>query len=331
MRRQLKLSSMIAWFLCAATCLVALISLGVLIIQNGQTENTLKLVGDALWILLPVPFAITAALILSRLPGNVIGWLLVTPAILSIVAASVNNYFNSLSAPPVNPGIPFLVMVWFSNWDWLFLIFPVILIPFLFPTGRPPSARWRWVLILAAGLCITFLFVATFSKTLSSTGPIWSVANPIGFLDDTTIQTFISVWQVGLIVTIISCAASLFVRYRKARHSEREQIKWLLYAMGVFAVFYIPGFWIDTSTDQVAANLFNLLFNIAILAFPAAITIAILNYRLWDIDLVIRKTLMYSVLTGGLALVFFGSVALMGQFFRLLTGQASPLAVVLST
>jgi hypothetical protein len=224
-------------------------------------------------------------------------------------------------------------MTWFSSWNWLALILPLLLIPLLFPTGRLPSARWRWVLILAAGICAIFLLIATFSKNLASVNEDWSVSNPIGFLDDSSIQTIIVFWAAGLMVMTLSSAAALFMRYRRTGSVVREQIKWLLYACGVFAVIYIPGFWINnlsSGDNSFAANLFNLMLGLSILTFPASIAIAILRYRLWDINLIIRRTLVYGSLTATLGLLYFGSVILLQQVLGGLTGESS-IVIVMST
>jgi hypothetical protein len=334
MYQQFKFSAVIAWFLCGVACLAALFSVGDLWIQHGQSENILKLIGDAVWSLLPVPFAITAALIVSRQRGNIIGWLLMVPACLTIISAPIDYYMRSITTPPANPGFPLLLMAWFSNWNWLALIFPLLLIPLLFPTGHLLSARWRWAVILAAAMCAIFLFNATFSKALSPGNADWSVLNPIGFLEESFFQSILIFWFAGLMVMTLSSAASLFVRYRRTGKVEREQIKWLLYACGVFAVIYIPGLWInDLSRDDnsIYANLFNLLLGLEITTFPISIAIAILRYHLWDIDLIIRRTLQYGLLTVLLGLVYFGMIVLLGQVFRAITGQDSPLVVVLST
>ncbi len=334
MRLRSKLPAIIIWFLCGVACLLAFIALGNLLILHGPSENSLKLIGDAIWSLIPVPFAITAALIVSRQRGNVIGWLLMVPVFLSIISAPIDYTMQSITTPPAEPGFLFMLITWFSSWSWLVLIFPLILIPLLFPTGRLLSARWRWVLFLAAGLCAVFLWIATFSEKLGPTSNDWSIPNPIGFLDESFIQTFIVFWTAGLMVMILSSAAALFVRFRHAGDVEREQIKWLLYACGIFAVIHIPGLWINnlsSSENAIAADLYNFLIDLAILTFPAAIAIAILRYRLWDIDLIIRRTLVYGALTVALAGLYYGMVLLLGQVFRALTGQDSPVVVVLST
>jgi len=322
-----------AWCLCTASCLAALIFAGTLFVQQGQSENSIKLAGDLAWVLLPVPFAITAALIVSRQPNNVIGWLLMTPVCLMLISNPLDTYMSKVTAPPINPDLPFLLMIWFSGWDWLALIFPLLLLTLLFPTGRPPSARWRWVLFLAAGLCIVFLFIVTFGKTLSDSNSNWSISNPIGFIDDSAIQSFIGPWQASLIVMTILCAGSLFVRYRRSGSIERQQIKWLLYACGVFAVIYILGFWsnLTSGDNSIAANLYNLLLSVTILTFPASIAMAILRYHLWDIDILIRRTLIYTLLTATLALFYFGSILVLQQIFRFMTGNTSSIAIVIST
>ncbi len=334
MHSRFKFSAVTAWILCAAACLAAFISAGSHLAHLSQSDNTIKVVGDLAWNFLSVPFAITAALIVSRQAGNVIGWLLMAPAFLSIIGLPFDSYLSSMVTPPANPGFLFLFTLWFSNWDWLGLIFPILLIALLFPDGRPPSTSWRWVLILACVLGAVFIFIATFSKRL---GPVnnadWTVANPIGFLDETFIQTFIGFWVVGLTVMTISSAASLFARYRHTGRVEREQIKWLLYACGVFIVIYIPGLLINTlnsGDNSIIPNFFNLLYGLSIYTFPAAIAIAILRYHLWDIDLIIRRTLVYGALTATLGLIYFGSVILLQQVLGGLTGESS-IAIVLST
>ena len=333
MHSRFKWSALTAWLLCAAACLAPFISIGDLLVHHAQSENIVKLVGDMAWNFLSVPFAITAALIVSRQAGNVIGWLLMVPALLSTLGLPFDSYLSSMVTPPANPGFLLQLLLWFSNWDWLALIFPILLIALLFPDGRPPSARWRWVLILAFVLCTLFILLATFAKKLGPLNADWTVANPIGFLDESFIPSFIIFWGAGLMVMTISSAASLFVRYRRSGSVEREQIKWLLYACSIFAVIYIPGIWINnlsSGDNSIAASFYNILFGLSIFTFPAAIAIAILRYHLWDIDLIIRRTLVYGGLTATLGLIYFGSVILLQQVLGGLTGQTS-IAIVLST
>jgi hypothetical protein len=138
-------------------------------------------------------------------------------------------------------------------------------------------------------------------------------------------------WLIGLIVLTLLCAAAPFVRYRRATGVEREQIKWLFYACGLFAIVYVPSGLDLGGTDTYLEGILGVLFTLAIMAIPAAIAVAILRYRLYDIDVIIRKTLVYGALTGLLALVYFGSVVLLQGLFEALTGQSSPIIIVIST
>jgi hypothetical protein len=119
----------------------------------------------------------------------------------------------------------------------------------------------------------------------------------------------------------------MVLRYRRAAGVERKQIKWLLYAISLFGIFYIPYMLFQSWGEQI----WGLFINLWLIAIPLAIGIAILRYRLFDIDLIIRKTLQYTLLTGLLALVYFGSVILLQSLVENLTGEQSPLVIVLST
>jgi hypothetical protein len=158
----------------------------------------------------------------------------------------------------------------------------------------------------------------------------WAVANPIGFLPEGT-EFPMTPWLIGLTVMTLLCAAAPFVRYRRAAGVEREQIKWLFYACGLFALVYVP-FGIDLGgTNTYLESISGVLFVLAMMAIPAAIAIAITRYRLYDIDVIIRKTLVYGVLTGLLALVYLGTVVLLQSVFEAISGQQSAISIVIST
>jgi hypothetical protein len=156
--------------------------------------------------------------------------------------------------------------------------------------------------------------------------PPWTVPNPIGIA---SLEFSMPVWIALLLTFVVGSVASLFVRFRRADPVERSQLKWLLYAGGVFLVVYAgAGF----GADMGGSDIFEVALFLSILSLPVAIAVAILRYRLYDIDVVIRKTLLYSALTALLALVYFGSVILLQQLFGALTGvEQSTLAVVIST
>jgi hypothetical protein len=128
---------------------------------------------------------------------------------------------------------------------------------------------------------------------------------------------------------------ALFVRYRRANETEREQIKWLLYACAVFLVVYVGGFVSGLGgTTSLGGYIWGVFFGLSVITLPAAIGVAILRYRLYEIDVVINRTLVYGLLTAMLALVYFGGVTATQAIFRALTGQEEQqpqLAVVVST
>ncbi len=137
--------------------------------------------------------------------------------------------------------------------------------------------------------------------------------NPIGFLPGDSFP--IALWAVLLLSFAGLCVASLFVRYRRARKVEREQIKWLLYAAALFFVVYAISF-VFNEVGGIINELLGVILSFAILLLPTAIVVAILRYRLYDINLIIRKTLVYALLSGLLALVYFGLVVLLQSVFE---------------
>lgn len=290
--------------------------------------------GDLAFALIPVSFAFVGALIISRQPRNVIGWLMMLPGVsmFVLVDAYLAPYINGQIPPPAFPSPLFLIIVWFSNWNWLLLVFPILFIMILFPTGKPLSPRWRWLIIFGLFLCALLIGLGIFAEQMTPSGAEldWSLRNPIGFLDnDRILPGFISFWFISLPVFVILCTISLFIRFHRARGVEREQIKWLFYAGALFGLLYVPPFFLDTYQD--VRNVINLFFAFGMLIIPASIAIAILRYRLYDIDIIIRRTLQYAILTGLLALVYFGSIVILQNTFETIIGQESPIVIVLST
>jgi hypothetical protein len=178
-----KYTSRLAWALCGIVCLFAVINAGLFVKNMSANVDLVKLVSEVSWRLLPIVLAVVAALIISHQPGNRIGWLLMSPALLIVVTAPIDTYMGRLtSAPPLT--ISNLLILWFENWSWLLMIFPLLLILLLFPTGKPPSSRWRWVLFYSLGMVVYFILIATFVRSISDVNDRWSLPNPIGFIPD---------------------------------------------------------------------------------------------------------------------------------------------------
>jgi len=289
------------------------------------------MIEELLWRLLAVEFALLASLIVSRQPGNVIGWLMMLPASLSVFDFFGRIYLQQFPTAPVTPTVLLLLVSWFANASWLLLIFPLLFTMLLFPDGRPPSPRWRWIVWVGLSMMAIFIFGILFSTTIELTEINgWVLVNPIGFLP-TESEIFFVIWSVALVALTLLCVAAPFIRFRRAVGVERQQIKWLFYACGLFALVYVPGFIITNQTGALLLDVWLVLFPLTLMAIPAAIVIAITRYRLYDIDVIIRKTLVYGALTGLLALVYLGVVVILQALFETITGQQSPIAIVIST
>ncbi|MBK6326199.1 MAG: hypothetical protein IPF56_09695 [Chloroflexi bacterium] len=289
-------------------------------LSSALNDTALKLVESVTAFVIFVVFGVTGALILSHQPRNTVGWLLMIEAALVFVAP-LDTYFNNLTQAPTDLSPVSMVSLWIWGWLWLWYIFPILFIPLFFPTGKLLSPRWRWLVGLGLGLCLFFILFTAFMADFLNPNGTWTVPNPIGFLTDAAFPG--GLWFILLISFAALCVVSLFVRYRRAQRVEREQIKWLLFASALFFAVYAINLVFNTYW-------LSRIRNFAILLLPIAIAIAILRYRLYDINVVIRKTLVYTVLTGFLALVYFGTVILLQQcVFR--HRRAIPLIIVIST
>ena len=301
------------------------------LLSQDTSRGALYLASEALISLAtPLVFAIVAALILSRQRRNTIGWVLMVVVGGFVVGTPLETYTEHVASSSSTPTAVLLLVVWFSNWNWLLLIFPLLFILLLFPNGRPPTSRWRWVGVSAIVWAALFVLVATLSRRLTT--PDLTLDNPIGILGKGTVELLASVWIAGLLLLLAACASALFVRYRRANDTEREQIKWLLYACAVFVVVYVGGTIGEVAgSNSVGGYIWGILFGLSLVMLPAAIGIAVLRYRLYEIDVVINRTLVYGSLTALLVAVYFGGVVGSQFVFRALSGGESQLAVVAST
>jgi hypothetical protein len=323
----------LAWSLYGlVTCLLIITAVVDLLSQDGST-NALQFADEALISLAtPLVLATVGALILSHQPRNTIGWLLMAPVGAFLVIGPLENYVEHLAPSSPEPTAGLLLIVWLSNWSWLLLIIPLLYILLLFPSGRPLTPRWRWVGVVAIAWATLFVLMVTFSQKLTT--PELMFNNPVGVLGEATAERLAGVWIVGLLALVVACAVSLFIRYRRADDTERKQIKWLLYACAVFLVLFVGGTVSGVSgTTTLGGHIWGVFFGLSIVMLPAAIGIAILRYRLYEIDLLINRTLVYGSLTAMLALVYFGGVATIQAIIGALTGgeQQPQFAVVVST
>jgi hypothetical protein len=277
-------------------------------------------------------FSTVGAIVASRRRENLVGWLLCLYGLAQSISHFSAQYaiYSLLAQPNSLPAGE--AMAWVYSWLLPIIIGLSVFLILLFPTGRLPSRRWRWV----TWLTMAFILVGAISGAFSS-GPVEGlgpIRNPLGIRGFTNVYTAIFYNMVASVL-LVAAASSVFMRLRRAEGVERQQIKWFAYAaaatvMGLVLAYVIP--------DVIDVPLWFERIGYAILlslipAIPISIGIAILRYRLYDIDRIINRTLVYGSLTAMLALLYFGGVTATQALLRTLTGeeQLPQLVVVAST
>ena len=272
-------------------------------------------------------FATLGALIVSRRPRNVIGWLFLIPSVASGMQFFSGQYATvALSETSRLPAGPYAA--WLSTLMQSSSVFAIIFLLMLFPTGRLPSPRWR-VVAWTTGLAVA---VSLISRILAP-GPIQDFAparNPFGIEAASTILAVLEAvggWM-GLIC-VVAVVVSLVWRFYRSRGEERLQIKWFAYAATLGIAAILLG---DFLVPVAFAGWFGaFVWTMAPVSLSVAAAVAVLKYRLYDIDIIIRKTAVYGLLTLSLALVYFGGVATMQRLLSPLVGEGNQLAIVAST
>ena len=256
-------------------------------------------------------FATVGALLAWKRPGNPVGWLLSATGLAYAVGVSsvlLAHFPRTLT-----------LAVWLG-WIFLLGIGLCVFVVLLFPTGHLPSRRWRPVAWAAGAGLAGWALGSTFAPTILSYSP--SIRNPAGVTGPA--GDIFKVMGLGgeLLIPATGLAAvlSLAFRYRRARTAERAQLKWLVYAGALVVVAALAG-------APAANNLQNAMLSGAVALVPVAIGIAVLRYRLYDIDRVISRTVAYTIITGLLAGIYAGLVLLATQVF----GFHTPVAVAAAT
>jgi hypothetical protein len=302
---------------------------------------------------LSLAFPTVGALVASRRPENPIGWIFCGAGLLYGVQAFASGYadYASLRHTGSLPGGE--LMAWISGWIGI----PVLplagaLLVLLFPNGKLLSRNWQpvvWMaacgsamLALGAALGPGYLsFQPTFDNPLglggtigklvpSESSPLFDQPSLPGSadtkIDAGVVEILVRVGFFFVLVSWLFAVAAMITRMDQARGAERQQLKWFVYTVALLVVGFLAAL-LGFGQHSVAWNLGVAAFNF----LPIAAGIAILRYRLYDIDVVINRTLVYGVLTAALALVYVGSIVLFQGLFRALTGENSQLAIVAST
>jgi hypothetical protein len=275
-------------------------------------------------------FALVGAIVVSRRPGNLMGWLLVAIAVpLAVFAASHNAAAYLVLERGHEPTLLVSLMAWPNNWYWyttLALVF--VYVPLLFPTGHLLSPRWRPVAWLAAlgvgGMCVLGAVAGDigFQVSQGDDGPAATIPNPLGVEGLAHVEQLPVMALFGGMagVAVLAAFASLVVRFRRSRGIERRQMTWLVLAAALVPPTIGLEVLFDAFGSESSEVLSGIGFLVAINAIPLAIGLAVLRYRLYDIDRVVSRTVSYLVLSTLLAGIYVMGVAVLGGLVRSVSG-----------
>jgi hypothetical protein len=277
---------------------------------------------------LPISFSIIGAILASRLPANAVGWLFCAAAFIAAVTHISAEYaIYALLAQP-NPLPAGEALAWLTSWMWILFIGCIALSFLLFPNGQLPGSRWVWL--------------AWLTLLLTSVGALWEAFSPgvivsLGFIRNPLgieglpranepVQTIM--FALLFVVTI----STFVLRLRRARGIERQQIKWPAYTAVMAAGGSVLTY---TIAETMGARWLEwtgfVILIAALVSFPISMGVAIVRYRLFEIDTLINRTLVYGSLTITLVALYFVGIVVLQRLFVILTGQQSTLAVVAST
>ena len=292
---------------------------------------------------LVLAYTTVGAFVASRRPGNPIGWIFCGTGLLiefGLFFRAYADYALFVGAGPVNVA---QYLAWLSAQlagpvvalatVLLMLLFPSGRVPFglLLPEGREPTRSW-WQAIVWMAVGGSTIAALSLASEPNPTGVGSPVNNPIGMggtLGD-VVESIVPISVALLLISFLFAGASLISRLVLATGQERQQLKWFAYAAVMIVGGWLGGFFLG--------SVFEILWDVGILVsilgfifFPVATAIAILKYRLYEIDLIINRTLVYGSLTAILVALYFGGIVVLQRVFVVLTGQKSTLAVVAST
>lgn len=310
---------------------MALTTLGLLFLALSVSHPSVPIFDQ--WLenaVVGVGFSVVGAVITPRLPPkNPIGWFFCAIGVIGSARLFSAQYaaFSLVAEHGSLPGGE--ALSWIASWLWALHVGLFVFLALLFPDGRLASSRWRLFAWFAATAVVLGSLAAAFSP-----GPIRGlepVNNPLGIegAPDVVIGAQALIFGLG-----IGAAASMFARLRRTRGVERQQLKWFAYAVAM-----LVGSTILTNVVAVAVGVGWLRWVgyvptiVGLVGWPVAVAIAVLRYRLYNIDLLINRTLVYVTLTAILAVVYLGGVSATQAIFRAITGQEHQpqVAVVVST
>ncbi|MGH2702835.1 MAG: hypothetical protein ACRDJ2_13820, partial [Actinomycetota bacterium] len=290
-------SAVIAWSLCALSLIGTPVAVVLDLMQGGSFG---QIVNTITFVMFVGGCAVVGALVASRNPFNAIGWILCLIGFLGMLATLSTLYVDRAPLTSAGDG---RFIEWVLAFIWLLAFAPAILVLQLFPNGRPLTRRWN-ALVWTTGLGVV-LAVLSYAFTpgpLANSNP--RTTNPYG-IDVLEVPLKITSAAGGLLITtsVVLSLISLVIRFRRSIGVERQQLKWFSYAgvlvVGSLMLQMVVFSFADESSSAV--DVVEGLFSVAVTSIPITIGVAMLRYRLYDIDRLISRTLAYGLLTAILA------------------------------
>ena len=321
----------LAWSLWALS--VALTALSLLLLALSLSHPGVHIFDH--WLdstLAAIGYSTVGAVIAPRtLPHNPIGWIFCVAGLLfALTHFSAEYAIYTLLAAPGSPLPGGQAAAWLTSWLWVPINGSVMLMLLLFPDGRLPSSGWRWF----AWLSVLLMLVGALLSAISP-GPIIAlgpIQNPLALVE--SLPNVYKIVERVVNALMLVAVISLFIRLRRAGELERQQIKWFVYATALAIGGAVLTFPVSEAIGSVSLKWISFVPLVAgVIAIPISMGMAIMRYRLYDIDRIINRTLVYGSLTAMLALFYFGGVTAPQALLRTLTGQEQlpQLVVVAST
>src|SRR5215212_5966688 len=283
-------------------------------------------------------FAVVGAMLVAKRPANLIGWIMAAVALMVSIFNAGGAYAAYVMLTRGRPDVFAVFGAWTANCYWfLMLALALIYLPLLFPDGRLLSRRWLPVALLAGIATLSIVLLNAVIDNLPVNGaPGHGIDNPVGIEGLRKVEDlpFFGVLNGLFIAGVAGAAASVVVCFRRSRGVERQQMKWFAYATVVLIGGAIFASTIGEATGVRWLEKSGFVLSlVGLVSLPIGVGIAILRHRLYEIDVIINRTLVYGSLTATLALIYYGGVATVQAILRTITGQEEQpqLAVIIST
>jgi hypothetical protein len=290
-------------------------------VVNGKFEQ------DSSLLLAFAAFMAVGAVIVAHRPGNAVGWIFSAAGLLAATGVLATEYAAYVTRTRSGSPAGLVLAAWYGAWWWFpTLVLVLVFTPLLFPTGRLLSTRWRPVAVVAALGTAAMITLSALEPTLQDEDR--PVRNPIGLagVPDPEEGALGAVLLGLLLLCVAAAALSVVLRFRRSRGVERQQLKWFTYAVALMSVFMLLSDYLLPQSGVV-----ELLYGLVVALVPVAAGVAVLRYRLYDIDRLVNRTLVYGALTALLGALYVAAVLVLGQLFGGVGGNPPGWAVAGAT